>query len=127
MAKNLYQLGLLFYEEDYIEKAKLMLAQVQENLTQYPQYYANWSSLLGQLIHQPYEVAIVGDEYAAKRRELDRHYLPNVLLLGGEGEGELALLENKLIPDQTTIYVCQEKVCQLPVTEAAKAIKQILP
>ena len=127
MANNLYQLGLLFYEDTYIVKAKTMLAQVQQNLERYPGFYAHWASLLGQLVHQPYEVAIVGDEYAAKRKELDQRYLPNALLLGGKDEGNLALLENKLIPDQTTIYVCQEKVCQMPVVEAAKAIQQILP
>ena len=127
MAKNLYQLGLLFYEDTYVAKAKTMLAQVQQNMGEYPGFYANWASLLGQLVHQPYEVAIVGNDYAAKRKELDRQYLPNALLLGGKDEGNLTLLENKLIPDQTTIYVCQEKVCQLPVVETEKAIRQILP
>ena len=127
MAKNLYQLGLLFYEDAYVEKAKLMLAQVQKQLEAYPAFYANWASLLGQLIHQPYEVAIVGDNYAPKRKEMDQHYLPNALLLGGKDEGSLTLLENKLIPNQTTIYVCQDKVCQLPVVEVTKAVQQILP
>ncbi len=127
MAKNLYQLGLLFYEKAYVEKAQVMLAQVQENLEEYPNFYANWGSLLGHLVYQPYEVAIVGKDYAAKRAEIDRHYLPNTLLLGGGDEGALALLENKLVADQTTIYVCQEKLCRLPVVEVAKAVQQIVP
>ena len=127
MAKNLYQLGLLLYEDAYADKAKTMLAQVRQNLKGYPAFYANWASLLGQLVHQPYEVAIVGRDYATKREELDHRYLPNTLLLGGEDEGSLTLLENKLIPGQTTIYVCQEKVCQLPVVETEKAVQQILP
>ena len=127
MAKNLYRLGLLFYEDSYVEKAKVMLAQVQKNVEEYPNFYANWGSLLGHLVHQPYEVAIVGDQYATKRAELDRQYLPNTLLLGGKTEGELVLLENKLVDGQTTIYVCQEKLCQLPVTEVPKAIQQITP
>ena len=127
MANNLYKLGLLFYEESYVTKAKVMLAQVQQDLKKYPAFYAHWASLLTQLVHQPYEVAIVGDDYATKRKELDQEYLPNALLLGGDSEGELALLNNKLIPGQTTIYVCQEKICQLPVVETKKAIQQIIP
>ena len=127
MANNLYQLGLLLYEDAYVEKAQTMLTQVTENLRTYPEYYANWASLLSQMIYPLYEVAIVGDGYADQRTALDRHYLPNALLLGGKSEGDLALLENKLIPGQTTIYVCERGLCKLPVTEAARAVQQIIP
>lgn len=127
MANNLYQLGLLLYQDDYLEKARTMLTQVQQNLEAYPGYYANWASLLSQVIYQPYEVAIVGTAYATRRQELDQHYLPNALLLGGKDEGDLVLLEDKLVPGQTTIYVCQRGICKLPVTEAARAVQQIVP
>ena len=56
---------------------------------------------------------------------MNRHYLPDVLLLGGIDEGDLSLLENKLVEDQTTIYVCQNRVCKLPVTHVDDALKQI--
>ncbi len=127
MANNLYQLGLLLYEDAYVEKARTMLTQVTENLRTYPEYYANWASLLSQMIYPLYEVAIVGDGYADQRTALDRHYLPNALLIGGKNEGDLALLEDKLIPGQTTIYVCERGLCKLPVTEAARAVQQIVP
>ncbi|MGB3778521.1 MAG: thioredoxin domain-containing protein [Tunicatimonas sp.] len=127
MANNLYQLGLLLYEDAYVEKAQTMLTQVTENLRAYPGYYANWASLLSQMTYPRYEVAIVGDAYAEQRTALDRHYLPNALLLGGSNEGDLALLEDKLVPGQTTIYVCEQGLCKLPVTEAARAVQQIVP
>ena len=127
MANNLYQLGLLLYEDAYVEKAQTMLTQVTENLRTYPEYYANWASLLSQMIYPFYEVAIVGDAYADQRTALDQHYLPNALLLGGKNEGNLALLENKFVPGQTTIYVCEQRLCKLPVTEADQAAQQITP
>ena len=127
MANNLYRLGLLLYEDTYVEKAQTMLTQVTENLRTYPEYYANWASLLSQMIYPLYEVAIVGEECANQRTALDRHYLPNALLLGGKNEGDLALLEDKLIPGQTTIYVCEQGLCKLPVTEADQAAQQIIP
>ncbi len=127
MANNLYRLGRLLYEDGYVEKAQLMLTQVEENLRTYPGYYANWGSLLTQMIYPPYEVAIVGNECAARRAAMDQHYLPNALLVGGTSEGNLALLEDKLVPGQTTIYVCQRGICKLPVTEAAQAVQQIMP
>lgn len=72
-----------------------------------------------------FEVAILGADAGAKREEMSQEYLPNVLFLGGADEGQLELLTNKLNPGETTIYVCLEKVCQLPVSESAKALSQI--
>ncbi len=127
MANNLHQLGLLLYENEYVEKAQVMLTQVTENLRAYPEYYANWASLLSRMIYPLYEVAIIGDAHAAQRATLDQYYLPNALLLGGKDEGDLTLLEDKLVPGQTTIYVCEQGLCKLPVIEAAQAVRQIQP
>jgi uncharacterized protein len=57
---------------------------------------------------------------------MDKYYLPTVLLSGGKKEGSLALLKNKYIPGQTTIYVCQNKVCKRPETEVDAVISWIL-
>jgi len=70
----------------------------------------------------PYEIAIVGKSAGEIRKAFGAHYLPNALFLGGKNEGSLALLKNKLQDGQTTIYVCQNKVCKLPVTEVKKAV-----
>jgi len=43
----------------------------------------------------------------------------------GSSEGTLSLLENKLVEGETTIYVCQFKVCKLPVTDTKAALTQI--
>lgn len=59
------------------------------------------------------------------RKEIDKNYLPNVLLSGGRQEGELKLLENKLVEGKTTIYVCRDKSCKRPVTEVSKALEQL--
>ena len=56
---------------------------------------------------------------------MSREYHPNALFLGGKDEGNLVLLTNKLVPGETTIYVCLEKVCQLPVTKAREALIQL--
>ena len=65
-------------------------------------------------------------ECEAKRKEFDKHYLPNVFFSGGKSEGTLPLLKNKLIEGQTTIYICQNKICKLPVTEVEKALRACL-
>ena len=105
--------------------SKKMLNNVVQNGLRNGAYFANWNILLAWFVSEPYEVAIVGKDFKSKRKELDQHYLPNVFLSGGKTEGNLPLLENKLIQGQTTIYVCRNKTCKLPVTEMQKAIKQI--
>lgn len=125
MAKNLYHLGHYFYEEDYIAKAKNMLNRLKEDILENGHYYSNWAVLLSYFVEEPYEVAIVGNDWQKMRKELDQQYLPNVLLLGGSKEGSLPLLENKLRPGATTIYVCKEKVCKFPVNNIPKALELI--
>ena len=39
---------------------------------------------------------------------------------------DLELLEEKWVVDQTTIYVCENKVCLYPVTTSEEAIKLLL-
>lgn len=127
MAKNLFHLGTYLYKDDYIQKSRDMLTTmiIQFEGNEQPSFYSNWCSLLAKFAAPPYEVAIVGDDFAEKRKELDKHYLPNALLIGGKTEGTLELLKNKLVEDKTKIYVCKKKVCKLPVTEVRKALPLI--
>jgi len=125
MAKNLFHLGTYLYKDEYTQLSRDMMNTIiiQFEDSGQPSFYSNWCSLLAKLTHEPYEVAIIGDDFAEKRQEIDQHYLPNALLLGGKTEGNLELLKNKLIEDETRIYVCKKKVCKLPVTEVKKALK----
>jgi len=126
MAKNLFVLGKYFSNDEYIRMSKKMLKMVGQNTVKNGAYFANWNILMAWFINDPFEVAIVGKDYEAKRKEFDKHYLPNVFLSGGVKEGNLPLLENKLVKGQTTIYVCKNKTCKLPLIETSIALKQIL-
>ena len=125
MAKNLFVLGQYFYKDDYIEESKKMLNNVKRNTLKAGVYYANWDILMAWFVIKPYEIAIVGEAFEAKRKEFDKYYLPNVFFSGGKDEGSLSLLDSKLIEGQTTIYVCQDKTCKQPTTEVKEALEQI--
>lgn len=125
MAHNLYILGDYFYNEDYTKKSLQMLNNVKDDMGRHGPYFANWGLLAIYFTYPPAEVAIVGDDWQARRRELDQHFLPLMLLMGGKTEGKLPLLEGKLIDGQTTIFVCRNKACKLPVTDTQAALKQI--
>ena len=125
MAKNLFLLGHFLGKDDYISKAKQMLINVEADVQRNIYFYANWGMLQALFTSPLYELAIMGDDFENKRQQFDVHYLPNTIFLGGNTEGKLVLLENKLITGQTTIYVCRDKACELPVTDVDNALAQI--
>ena len=125
MAKNLFILGRYFYDEEYVLTARKMLNNVKSHAINGEIYYANWDILLAWFAVEPYFVAIVGKDFEAKRIEIDSCYLPNVFLAGGKTEGNLSLLEGKLVAGETMLYVCQNNLCKMPVYEVKDAIIQI--
>ncbi|MCK4748578.1 MAG: thioredoxin domain-containing protein, partial [Bacteroidales bacterium] len=125
MARNLFALGHYFYNDAYLQKGEQMLVNVHDDMHRNFYYYSNWAILELNFISKPYEVAILGKDNRSARKMLDEYYLPDVLLSGGNEEGDLELHQNKLVPGQTTIYVCRDKVCKLPVTEISGALEQL--
>lgn len=123
-ALSINQLGHFLDKKMYQEKAVQMLQQMYPTAitSGYASSYFSWCKLLAQLVKPPFEVAIVGNQSAVLRDELMRHYLPNALILGGNTEGSLSLLEGKLQQGETYIYVCQNGVCKQPVKTVAEAL-----
>lgn len=125
MAKGLFYLGHFLDKKEYLDISEQMLNNVSNTIHQGPSWYSNWLQLMLHHTHPFYEVAIVGKTAQDKRAELEQHYYPNKLLMGGQKEDGLPLLENKLVNGETRIYVCVNKACQLPVKEVTQAIEQL--
>lgn len=121
LARGLFLIGTYFGETSYIDRSSEMLRNLQQQVRAYGSSYAHWARLSLWLANPPFEVAIVGEDWKAKATDWWKRYDPNVLLLGGPSEGTLPLLARKLVPGTTMIYVCQNKVCQLPVEENDQA------
>ncbi|MFT7588776.1 MAG: hypothetical protein ACI959_000988 [Limisphaerales bacterium] len=99
---------------------------MHERVVNYPVYSANWAMLLTELVHPSYEVAVLGKQALDQTRNLQQHYLPDVLYMGAtKNNTDLEILSGKMVKGQTTIYVCRDRVCKLPVTEIEDAINQI--
>ncbi len=124
MANVLLKLGHYFDNDSYIKMSELMISNVIENIKKSGPWYANWGILLGMLSFEQSEVAIMGEKAVSINAEIRSNYLPATLFLGGDSEN-LPLLKAKLVDNETWIYVCRNKVCNIPVTNAEDAIKQI--
>jgi uncharacterized protein YyaL (SSP411 family) len=123
MAQNLQQLGLLFDIERYTEKAAEMLAAVQPKIKSYGSAYSNWAIQLLNEIYGINEIAITGLETDSIKLALSGHYIPNKITLGGT-KSNLPLLKGKQ-SNETKVYICRNKVCQLPVNTVEDALEYL--
>jgi uncharacterized protein YyaL (SSP411 family) len=126
MAQNLFWLGNLLELEDYLDKSRQMLSKISPLLMKEVQYLTNWGSLYAHYCQPIAEIAIVGQDYLAFSREVQQHFIPNKMVVSSLEEGSLPILQNrKAIHDKTTVYVCFDKSCKLPVHSVKEALEQL--
>jgi uncharacterized protein YyaL (SSP411 family) len=126
IAKSLFLLGHYFENEEYISMSRVMLNNVLEELENYGAGYSNWATLLLFFTEPFFEVAIVGNAADEKYRELQKHFLPNIIFAVSKAESTLPLLNNRFVEGETMIYVCSNKTCKEPVKETNEALRQIV-
>jgi len=126
MAINLYFLGVLFDKDDYLKMSDAMLAKFSGLLRDEPQYLCHWGKLFAFRSSPLAEIAIVGPKASSTALELDKRFIPNKIIMGGNADTSLPLLQGKVaLGDNTTIYVCYDKSCKLPVHSTEEALRQI--
>jgi uncharacterized protein YyaL (SSP411 family) len=127
MAHNLFTLGHLMADKEYLDKSAAMMKQMHDRFLKYPHGFANWGSLLLKQLNPYYEIVVSGPQASAVAKTLSRDYLPHAVLTGSETESKLPLFQNRFELLKTRIFVCQGNVCQLPVEgpEDAKRIYHI--
>lgn len=126
MAKNLFLLSIYLENTAYGDKAKAMLQNIIPAVGENGgPWYSNWLDLMMNYTHPYYEVAISGREATAKLTEWQSHYLPNVMLAVASKRSEFPLLKNRYLEGETSIFVCQNYVCKLPVKQVDEALKLI--
>ncbi len=103
-----------------------MIKAVKQSAMMNPTFHSYWLSVAAKLSFPFYELGIVGENYENEKEKIDRMFLPNVILFGGKGENNLEILRDRYAAGKTLFYVCENRVCQLPVEDSNKAIEQIL-
>tara|TARA_R110000851_G_scaffold333517_1_gene514319 strand:+ start:2872 stop:5049 length:2178 start_codon:yes stop_codon:yes gene_type:complete len=123
MAKNLFLLSKYFENSDFEEISHQMLKNVSEEIMQYPSGFSNWLDLLLNFKNDFYEVVIVGKDVSEKAKQINTHYLPNIIIAGSIGENNGPLFKNRFVPGETLIYVCKNNTCKLPIKDTKIAIE----
>lgn len=124
MTWNLIHLGTHLYNDEMVEKGKSILAQVIELVKQEPEYMSNWAMLAMELENTFAEVVIVGDQAVEFGQKINQQFIPNKIITGTQSTSDQSPFQLKeAIDGKTTIYVCYDKACKLPVTTTDKAIQ----
>ena len=125
MADVLFQLGTLYDEANYKKMSRQMLLNMQSMAHQHTTFYSRWAKLELSFIIPPIEIAIVGSNAKKIRTEFAQYYLPKVTYIGAETASTLPLLAGKLKPNETLIYVCENKTCGLAVKSVSESLLQL--
>jgi uncharacterized protein len=125
VALNLLLLGDLFEKEDYVSQAQQMMANNIALLEEGGPFVASWASLYTYLSKGIQQIVIIGEEWEEYRRILQARDGGLSVYMGGKEEGLLPLMESKLQAGQTTIYICKDRICQLPVFSTQDALERM--
>jgi uncharacterized protein YyaL (SSP411 family) len=125
LAHNLFMLGHYYFNDNYAKIAKTMLHNVKDSAVESPTQHYNWLNLMLNYTDSFYEVAVSGENAAAKISELQSYYLPNILIAGSSRDSKLPMLESRFVNGKTYIYVCVNKACKMPETDVKVAINKM--
>ncbi len=123
MAKNLFELSHYTSNKNYLETATSMLNNIKPKIVGNAAYFSNWLDVMLNYTNPYYEVVVVGKDAKQKIKELNKTYLPNILISYSDKESNLPLLENRFTENETYIYVCINNTCRLPVKTISKTLK----
>ncbi len=128
-AMVLLKLGAFTGEGRYTDAAERTLKMVQPALGSAPTGFAQWLSALDFALGQPKEIAIVGGDDAQKLLDVVfGEYRPNQVVAWARNveSSPIPLLEGRTpLRGRAAAYVCQNFVCQMPVTEPEALAKQL--
>ena len=130
----LLRLALITGNQEYTVKATTPLRALHDLMGKAPAGTGHWLAALDFHISSPKELAVIGPrENLATRQLLDTingRYLPNKVVVGAEGlldeSTQIPLLQDRgMVDGKPAAYVCQNYLCQLPVTEPEDLAQQL--
>jgi uncharacterized protein YyaL (SSP411 family) len=129
-ADVLLKLSKFFADEKYERFAATVLRLVATQISRYPQGFGRALSSLEFHLNPAKEIVIIGQAGNELAKAVGQTYVPNAVILRSndpEAESEIIpLFKDRHSTDRKpTAYVCENFVCQRPVTELKEFLSQI--
>ncbi|MCU1288546.1 MAG: Thioredoxin domain containing protein [Acidobacteria bacterium] len=127
----LLKLAKLTGEEEYERKAATILSLISSQIKQYPQAFGRMLSALEFYLNPIKEIVVLGEKGNELEKEIWKVFLPDKVVVAAENAEENAeliplLKDRKTIDGKATAYVCENYVCQKPVTTIEELKKQLI-
>jgi uncharacterized protein YyaL (SSP411 family) len=118
-------MNLFTGEGTLVDYAEEMVAALYPAMAQYPNGFAQWLGCAWLLLSEPQEVALIGKDVAALADVVWSEFRPNLIVAAGTGDTPPLLANRIQIDNRPTAYVCQNFVCQLPLTNPQELRAQL--
>jgi uncharacterized protein len=122
-ARVLHALGTITGRNSYIQISLNMLEGMNYRILNYPQASANWAILAMEIGLSHHVIAVVGWDAENKVKEINRHFLPNSLIIGSKEPSDAPYFKGRYLEGETMIHICTEDACFAPVETVEKAIQ----
>ena len=124
MARNLYTLSVYFGLVYYEDICRKMLRIVISNID-YPSAFSNWLNVWMNFDTQQKELAICGENALENLNVINQNYFPNLIVSASEKPSNLPFLKGRYAENILHFFVCQNKVCDLPLQSIDKVLLQL--
>ncbi len=125
MANNLWNLGHLFEQQEWLKDARQQLMNLYDGMEQYGSGYSNWAILLLNNTNRFYEVVVSGDTSGERLSEWQQIYAPHTITAYNSEVIPLGKHKNTA---QNLFYICSETDgCLPPVSDLKDILELIQP
>ncbi len=122
MLHNLQRLGVLLDATAYREQAVKMALTIKEQIREYPSSFGQWVNALFLEVYPLKTVAVMGTKYAATIQDLLAKSFLNTFI-STEATKAVRGLTIPKVTGETSIVVCKDYTCSLPVNTVDAALE----
>jgi uncharacterized protein YyaL (SSP411 family) len=124
MADALFKLSI-YFENTYYEKICRQMVQNIVPTVNYPSAFSNWLNVMLHFSEQNKELAVCGSKALDYLEQINKCYLPNIIIAGSSTVSKLPFLENRFSEKEALFYLCQNRSCQKPTADFEEIRKGI--
>jgi uncharacterized protein YyaL (SSP411 family) len=126
MADIMHHLGLYFDKPEWREKTIRMINSLGNAIVRYPTSFGVWGNILIELTIGTNEIAIISDDSQYILSQVLKEYIPNKVIMATTGKSNsFPLLSGKENDKETTLYLCRNYTCEIPVTSVTELMALI--
>lgn len=125
MANNLMNLSIYFNNNYYEEIAQKMLHHILPNID-YPSAFSNWLQVSLHFSDSKKEIAICSDDALHLTKKINSYYFPTILIGGTSKNSDLPFLKDRFQKEKSLFYLCQNRTCEMPISDFDEIINSIL-